>query len=258
MRNESDRLPVSPRDEGIFNDVRHVAETGSTNADVAALARSAVPEGVVVVAGYQSAGRGRRDRRWSAGPGDGLLASVLLRPQAPVGRFGLIPLAVGVAIVDAARALGVDDACLKWPNDVLVGEAKLAGILSELIADEDGRGGGAAVVVGFGVNLRAIPSEVPDATSLAELTGVPVDSDALLRSILDRFEVLYGTLADDTVVARATARMSTLGRDVDVERPGAPLRGRAVGLDEGGRLVVETTTGPVVVAAGDVVHLRPR
>lgn len=256
MRNESDRLPVSPRGEGLFSDIRRVARTGSTNADVAALARSGAPEGVVVVAGHQSAGRGRRDRRWSAGPGDALLASVLLRPQVPAERFGLIPLAVGVAIVDAARALGVDDAVLKWPNDVLVGGAKLAGILSEFIAEEGGRS--AAVVVGFGVNLRATPAEVPDAVSLADLTGESVHSDVFLRSVLDRFASHYATLADGSIVALATARMTTLGREVDVERPGSPLRGRAVGLDDGGRLVVDTQSGVVVVAAGDVVHLRPR
>ncbi|MEQ8717600.1 MAG: biotin--[acetyl-CoA-carboxylase] ligase [Acidimicrobiales bacterium] len=258
MRNESDRLPVSPRGEGLFSDVRHVARTGSTNADVAALARSGAREGVVVVAGHQSAGRGRRDRRWSAGPGDALLASILLRPEVPVERFGLIPLAVGVAIVDAARALGVDDAGLKWPNDVLVGGAKLAGILSEFIAEGGGRSGGAAVVVGFGVNLRATPAEVPDAVSLADLTGESVDRDVFLRAVLDRFASHYATLGDGSIVALATARMTTLGREVDVERPGSPLRGRAVGLDEGGRLVVDTPSGAVVVAAGDVVHLRPR
>lgn len=258
MRNESDRLPVSPGRERIFDDVRHVAQTGSTNADVAALARSGAPEGVVLVAGYQSAGRGRRDRRWSAGPGDGLLASILLRPQAPIERLGLIPLAVGVAIVDAVRALGVHDVGLKWPNDVLVGEAKLAGILSELVADGGGRDGKPAVVAGFGVNLRGTPAEIPEAVSLADLTGVPADPDSFLRSLLDGLEVLYRTLADDTIVARATERMTTLGRAVAVERSGPPLQGRAVGLDEGGRLIVETTTGPVVVAAGDVIHLRPR
>src|SRR5947207_10649635 len=146
---------------GLWTDIRVEPETGSTNADVLAAAKQGAPEGLVVVAERQTAGRGRFDRRWESPPRAGLTLSVLLRP---VRISGWLPLLAGVALVETVRRLGEVDAVLKWPNDLLVDERKCAGILAESAGD--------AVAVGIGLNvtLREPELPVPDATSL-QLAG---------------------------------------------------------------------------------------
>src|SRR5215207_4886252 len=134
--------------------VRRVAETGSTNADVVTLATAGAAEGTVLVADYQSAGRGRLGRSWQAPPGTGLAVSLLLRPTAvPAHRWPWLPLLTGVAVVEALRTYPGIDVVLKWPNDVLLKGGKLAGILVERV---DGPAG-AAAVVGVGLNVSAAP-----------------------------------------------------------------------------------------------------
>src|SRR2546427_7481658 len=117
---------------GLWTDLRVVAQTGSTNADVAAAARNGAAEGLVVTAEWQSSGRGRLDRRWTLPPRAGLAVSALLRPTGiPPSRLGWLPLLAGVALVEAVRRVSEVDAVLKWPNDLLVDARKCAGILAE-------------------------------------------------------------------------------------------------------------------------------
>ena len=207
-----------------FSDVRWFDEVDSTNRMAAKLARAGAPHGVVVGADHQTAGRGRRGRSWESRPGSSLLVSVILRPVP-----ALTSLTAGVAAAEACRAAGVD-VRLKWPNDVLSGDRKVGGILSELV--------GGAAVVGLGLNLKWAP---PGAAHL----GPAVDRTALLGGYLAALD------ATDDVLGRYRALCSTLGRRVRVELLGSVFEGVAEDVDDQGRLVVDGRG----IAAGDVVHL---
>jgi BirA family transcriptional regulator, biotin operon repressor / biotin---[acetyl-CoA-carboxylase] ligase len=198
--------------------VEHVAVTTSTNAVLLADAYVR-PDRSVLAAGHQTQGRGRLDRRWEAPPDASLLASLLFHrvPADP----GVVTRRVSVAAVDACRQLGrLDDVALKWPNDVLAGGAKLAGVLAQRHAD-------GPLVVGIGVNVRA----------------------ALLGA--------YDAVGDD-VGARYRTELATLGRRVRVELPSGPaLTGTATDVTVDGRLVVLDDSGSTHrLAVADVVHLR--
>jgi BirA family transcriptional regulator, biotin operon repressor / biotin---[acetyl-CoA-carboxylase] ligase len=238
--------------------------TGSTNADLLARAAAGEPEGLVLAAEQQRAGRGRLGRTWTAPPRAALTFSVLLRPTVPRARLGWLPLLAGVAVAAAVRAATGLDAQLKWPNDVLVGTAKLAGILAEAA--------GEAVVVGIGLNVSTEPADLPPpgpgglpATSLA-IEGAPTtDRAALLAAILAGLERRYrawdqvfGDSERAGLRAEYTSLCATLGRRVRVELPGGRvLDGVAADLDADGRLLVSIPPGAdLPVAAGDIVHLR--
>lgn len=261
------------REESFWRDVRVVERTGSTNADLAALARAGgdgAAEGTVLVAETQTAGRGRLGRAWNAPPRSGLMFSVLLRPgpAVPPARLGWIPLLTGVATAAAIRSvtgrtdLGEEgsavEAGLKWPNDLLVGERKLAGILAERADD--------AVVVGVGLNvsLREEELPVPAATSLV-LEGAAVsDREILLRAVLRELALRYtewraadGDPDGSGLRPAYRAHSVTLGRQVRIELPGGgTATGTAVDVDAEGRLVIRTDGAERAFSAGDVVHVR--
>lgn len=241
-----------------WRELRVLEESPSTNDVCAAAARAGEAEGLVVVAEHQSAGRGRLDRRWESPPRAGLTLSLLLRPQVPPDRRPWCALVVAAA---AARAAGERvglDVGLKWPNDLLVEDRKVAGVLAEAHGD--------AVVVGLGLNVSTRREELPraDATSLALETGAAVDRGPLLLALLraigpdyQRWSAAGGHVPSLEDGYRAAC--VTVGRDVRVELPTGPaLVGRAVGVDDAGRLVVADADGTTTpVAAGDVVHVRP-
>ncbi len=256
-----------------------VASTGSTNSDLTARAGT-LDEGAILVAEEQTAGRGRLDRRWSAPPRSGLFFSVLLKPAVPVVRWGWLPLLAGVAAATAlTRTAGVDTA-LKWPNDLLVTvggvERKTGGILAERVelpepagseGGADSGTGGAAVVLGVGLNvtLRAEELPVPTAGSLALAGATVTDRDPLLRAVLRSLEEWYekwtavgGDPAESGLQETYAAGCVTLGRTVRAELPGdRSLTGEAVALDGDGRLVLATEDGvQQPVGAGDIVHVR--
>ena len=263
--------------------VEHVAETGSTNADLAS-GSAAVPDGSVLVADHQTAGRGRLNRRWDALPAANLLFSVLLRPTWDPDRHPLATTTLAVATVDALGTHGVR-AAVKWPNDVLLvggtAPGKVAGILAELVAGgpvggggpaAGGSGGGSggtfgagsvAIVVGMGVNVGwpALSDDAPPgATSLAA-AGHRVDRAELLESVLVRFEARLTDLEAPDGPERLRRvhleRSATVGGEVRVDMPDGPITGTAVDLALDGSLLVDSGDGPVAFRAGDVVHLRP-
>ncbi len=258
--------------------VEVVARTGSTNADVAARARAGEPEGLVLVADHQDAGRGRLGRSWQTPPRAALAVSLLLRPPVDPARWSWLPLLAGVGIVDAlTRTCGLP-AGLKWPNDVLVPEPvrgrppedgerrKVCGVLAEAVAGPDGVP--VAAVLGFGLNVDQHREElpVPTATSLRLAGAATLDRDTVLRACLRAVAVRYRQWADAGGEPRASGlgaayreRCLTLGQEVEVNLPGGEpaVRGLAEEVDDDGRLVVATGTGPRALAAGDVVHLRP-
>jgi BirA family biotin operon repressor/biotin-[acetyl-CoA-carboxylase] ligase len=255
------------RPGGLWTRLTVLPVTGSTNADLAAAAATGAPEGTVVLAERQDAGRGRLGRTWTSPPGAGLILSVLLRPAegpdpVPPTRYGWLPLLVGVALVDAVREVAGVDTALKWPNDLMVGGAKCAGILAELVPVGDGAPG---VVIGVGLNVTMTADELPrpDATSLAlaGAAGAGLERARLLVALLGGIERWYRRFKTDQEGLREAylGMCDTVGRAVRVELPdGKPLTGTATDVDGDGRLVVTPPGGaPVPVAAGDVVHVRP-
>jgi len=235
-----------------------VPRTGSTNADL--LARGG-PEGQVLVAEEQTAGRGRMGRSWVSQPGASLTFSVLLRPvTVPPARRGWLPLLTGVAVATAVRSVAAVPATLKWPNDVLVADRKLAGILAEQ--------SGETVVIGIGVNVATAADALPvsptglRATSL-HVEGADVARDVLLSEVLRQLEHYYLRFRSDPdpersgLLAEYRALCDTLGRQVRVELPGdRSLAGVAEGVDQDGRLLVREADTITPVSAGDVIHVR--
>ena len=251
-----------------FADLRWVARTGSTNADLVAAARDGAGE-QALVADHQSAGRGRLDRRWEAPPGASLLMSVLVRPPFPALGAHLLGTAMGLCALDAVEHLTGLGVGLKWPNDVVAPDAgddgadlKLGGLLAELVAGA----GGDAVVVGIGLNVAwagvGFPPELVPTSTSVDLLGGSVDRSELVVELLGRFGGLASALPDaaacEALVARYRERCVTLGRRVRVQRPADELVGEAADLLADGSLVLVGDDGVAhTVTVGDVVHLRP-
>ncbi len=253
------------RPGGLWRQIDHVAETGSTNADMAAAARQEMAEpGTVLVADYQSAGRGRLGRTWTAPPGTSIAMSVLVRPDGvDPARWTWLPLLTGLAVADGLSGAAGLEARLKWPNDVLVGDRKVCGILAERVETRVGP----ACVVGMGINthLERADLPVPTATSVAiecVRVGRSVPSrTSVIATVLAAFELLFRrwlAAPDDPWLATTyRGRSATLGRAVRVlTGPDASVEGTATDVDADGRLVVRTPDGSRIFGAGDVVHVR--
>lgn len=226
-------------------------ETPSTNAVVAERARAGEPAGLVVVAEAQTAGRGRLDRSWVSPPRAGLTFSVLLRPDLPPAQWPWLPLWTGLAVANALRERAQVDAVLKWPNDVLVDDRKVCGVLAEV--PQPG-----AAVIGIGLNVSTAADELSHAQagSLRLAGARTLDRDTVLRAVLRSLRSVLSDAATDVDAARAAyrERCSTLGRRVRVELPAdRTTEGLAEAVDDDGRLVVDGQA----YGAGDVVHLRP-
>ncbi|MGN6783232.1 MAG: biotin--[acetyl-CoA-carboxylase] ligase [Marmoricola sp.] len=228
------------------------AEAGSTNA----LAAAAPARNLVVVADHQTAGRGRLERSWEVPRGAGLMFSAVFDPVVEPEWWPVIPLAAGVAVARALQPyLGVWP-LLKWPNDVLIDGEKVCGILVERLDTRP-----AYAVIGIGINVDQSREElpVPTATSLA-LAGAVVDRATLFGEVLRQLRVQLVTLARSPHAVMSTYRglSATLDRDVRVDLPGGTsITGRVVDIDAHGQLVLDTGAGERLVAAGDVVHVRP-
>jgi BirA family biotin operon repressor/biotin-[acetyl-CoA-carboxylase] ligase len=226
-------------------------ETSSTNDEARRLAADGALDGTIVVADSQTAGRGRLGRSWWSEPGASLLASWVVRPELAIDRWTIVPLIAGVAVCEALDGMSGAKASLKWPNDVVIGERKLGGILSEAAP-------GDFVVVGLGLNVmqeRFPPDLEGIATSVRVLSTTVPGRPELLAAILDAFD--RALREPDAALDRYRGRCATLGKAVRVERSDeTTFQGLAREITGAGALVVQSATGPRVVAAGDVVHLR--
>lgn len=248
---------------GRFGRPWHAAgEVGSTNDWARSLAEEGAPEGTAVAAEVQLAGRGRAGRKWFS-PGDwGLWLSVVLRPDAPAADTAELTLVAGIALADAVAATTGRDPVLKWPNDLLLGDRKVAGVLTE------GRltgGVPAYAIVGAGVNVNtpedAFPPAVRDcAGSLQLATGRPIRRAELAATYLAALEARYHrwraggfqALRDEYL-----ARLAWQGETVVVRNPSGTLTGRLLGVDESGRLLVGQDGGSTwTVSSGDVTLRR--
>jgi len=243
-----------------------LARTTSTSDILKKRAAEGAPEGMIVVADEQSAGRGRLDRRWLAPAGTSLLLSILFRPQLVPSHANRLTMLCALAASDALEAVARLPVDLKWPNDLVVqrhpgrGWRKLGGILTE-----SGLSGQrlAFVVVGIGLNVN-VPREclsglAPDATSVLAETGGKVDRAALLAALLAGVETRYRRLqAGESPHGEWSARLATLGRRVEVISATGPLSGVAEGVDEDGALWVRADDGSRHrLLAGDVSLAPP-
>ena len=256
-----------------------VAETGSTNTDLADKARlrpADVPDLSVLTAEMQTAGKGRLGRTWIAPPQSSLFVSTLLRPVNAAGRplptssYGWLSLLAALALAESVAGRTGVEARLKWPNDVMVDGRKLAGVLAQLVVDSSGAP--PAVVVGVGMNVSLTDEDlpVPTATSLLMEYASTTDRNILLEDYLRGLAAKYREFravdgdasqlwTDGTSLReKISARMVTLGQQVRAELPGGEaLTGRAVALDAHGSLVMVDEAGERhEIVAGDVVHLR--
>lgn len=252
-----------------------MGSVGSTNTELARRVNSEPndewPHLAVLATDDQTAGKGRLGRDWSAPAGSSLAISVLVRPTTPSGRplnpetLGWFGLLAGLAMTRACnKTAGVSAATLKWPNDVLIDNRKVCGVLSEVVVGN----GPLALVVGAGVNLTLTEEELPvaTATSLALSGAKDLSADALLADYLDEFSRLVGVflaaegdVRSSGILELVTQECGTLGRSVRVEQPaGSQLVGTASAIAASGAIVVTPADGTddVEVAAGDVTHLR--
>jgi BirA family biotin operon repressor/biotin-[acetyl-CoA-carboxylase] ligase len=243
-------------------DVEVLEEAPSTNALLAARARAGAPEGTVLVAEHQTAGRGRLDRSWETPARAALTFSVLVRPAGvPDRAWPWLPLLTGVAVLDGVLAAGGPPCALKWPNDVMHDGLKLAGLLAERVETPTGP----AAVLGVGLNVTTARQELPveTATSLHLAGMARIDRTMLLVHLLDALGGRYRTWTTsggdprEGLLGEYNRCCATVGEQVRVHLPsGQVLEGTAVSVDGDGGLVVATPTGRVAVSAGDVVHVR--
>ncbi|MBQ6639454.1 MAG: biotin--[Saccharopolyspora sp.] len=268
---DADNLRKRLVEDGPYSALDVVTVTGSTNTDLVQAAGRGAADRTVLFAEEQQAGRGRLSRGWVSPRGQGLHVSVLLRPSTvPREAIAWLPLIGGVALAETVQAMFGLTATLKWPNDLLLGDAdrwqKAAGILAEGVAAPDGM----AIVLGMGINVHQQAADLPHgagglpATSLAA-QGAEVDREefavALLRAFADadrQWRERDGDVLASGLLDRYQRLCGTLGQRIRVELGTEDLRGVATDVDPSGRLVVRGVDGASTpVSAGDVVHLRP-
>jgi BirA family biotin operon repressor/biotin-[acetyl-CoA-carboxylase] ligase len=256
-----DRVQALLTTRYIGRPLHYLPETGSTNDDAARLAEHGAPEGAVVVADWQRAGRGRRGRRWVAPPCTALLFSILLRPRLPPEQLFRITAAGALAVLEAVQTTGLRPQ-LKWPNDVVYDGKKLAGLLAQAGWRE---GRLAWVVLGIGLNVNvpapALAGLDQPATSLLIERGTPLLREPLLADVLNRFEAWYEdalSAAWPRVLARWRANSALLGRPVQVVAAQGTIEGRALDVDEHGALLVQLDDGRMVQLLEGDVSVRGR
>ena len=239
--------------------VHYKAQTGSTNDDAAQLGAEGVAEGLVVVAEKQTAGRGRHARQWVDEPHRSLLFSLLVRP--PEG-FRQTPLLVHIAGLAATEAIEAHCGCsasVKWPNDVMVNERKVGGILTEVHP-------GGVAVIGIGLNIRRFSNGWPEglsgrAAAVEEFSGGPVVREIVLAAILNRLDELYELLRAGRVrevMRQRRLREVLLGRDVTARAGAQDVVGTVLDIDDEGRLLVKTSAGLCALAGGETALVREK
>ena len=227
----------------------------STNACARILGDAGTAEGAVVVADFQTSGRGRLGRTWIAEPGENLLLSVLLRPRISIANAGLLTLFASVGIARAIEQHVGEPVECKWPNDLLVHGKKFCGILLENLFQQS-EVSYAVIGAGINVNQRTFPDEIsPRGTSLAIETGRSFDRKKLLQAVLSELDMLYPPVQQgdfDAIVPEWIKRCTMFGKPVTVKQHDRTMSGIARRLNHDAGLVIETGTGLQTVYAGDV------
>lgn len=232
-------------------------DCASTNDEAARLARAGARHGTVVIAKTQSAGRGRDGRPWASPPGLGVYLSAVVRSPLPLVEVPPMTLAIGIGLCDAIRSAGVH-ACLKWPNDALVDDKKLAGVLVEAQSQGNKL---EAIVIGIGVNIGGdVPPEIAGiATTLEAASGKPIDREAFIAALLayvERWIDRYVAMGLEEIIPAWTDRMA-IGIAAKATVGGTPLVGEVAGLDDDGALLLRDRDGALHrVRTGDVEVIR--
>ncbi len=240
-----------------------LARTDSTNKQAALWVRAGAPDGALVIADDQQAGRGRAGRVWTVEPGANLTFSAIVRPPLPLALWPLVGFAAALAVARTVEACAPAlTALVKWPNDVLVDGRKIAGLLLETARAERGDG---ALVVGIGLNVNQTDFPGLDAarvTSLALAAGREFDRGEVLRTLLETLETmldLCGAEGRALLFNLYTARLANLGEEVTFFETATsqPVQGRLAGLTDAGALRIDTAEGPRTFHAGDLTSHQP-
>ena len=256
-RYDADRLRAALSSRVFGRVLEYHERVGSTNDVIMELAGRGAPHGTVCLADEQSAGRGRRGYAWFSPPGCGIWASVLLRPRLSAARTPPLTLCTAAAVARALEAAAGVAVRIKWPNDLLMGDRKVAGMLAETRAVA---GDEPVIVVGMGINVNHTRDQFPDeiaasATSLRIESGGPVGREDLFLAILASFESAYADyLASGpaSLLAEVDARLAWRGRTVEADSP-AGASGRVSRVDEEGGLVLDRRDGgPLVIRSGSI------
>lgn len=229
----------------------------STNTRMATLSREGVPEGTIVFARQQTAGRGRLGRQWISPPNSGLYMSVLLRPEQAVGELPVITLGVGVAVTKAIFAIAGLHVGLKWVNDIICDGKKVGGILAEMPSGEKNK---PALVIGIGINTTFDPNDVPEELKekmywLEAATGTSINTNELAAEICFQLEEVYTAMT-----RRETAKILdewrafsvTLGQEIVCTTPSREIRGTAIDVTDTGALIIQTATGREHLLGGEI------
>ena len=240
----------------VGQNVVYLPVTGSTNQEARWLAEAGAPEGTLVIADHQTAGRGRLGRRWEAPRGSSLLMSLLFRPSLAPHQIPWLTMICGLAVADAVESETGLRVALKWPNDLVVGQAKAGGILTEIAVTGNQVD---YAIVGIGLNVNLDPARLPGglltaATSLSHALGRPVARLSLLRALLHAVERRYELLkAGHSPCQEWAERLVTLGKPVTVSTTTAVWDGVAEGVDADGALLVRLADGRLqAILAADV------
>lgn len=236
--------------------LRHYARVSSTQDLVATAAAAGAEEGLVVLADEQLSGRGRSGRSWIAPAGSSLMLSVLLRPTAMIATWSTLSLVAGLAVVEGLELAGGPSAQLKWPNDCLCRERKLAGVLAETSTPSEGE---RIVVIGIGCNVSWVGAELPPdlrrTATACDREGFTVDRTVLAEAILGRLAARYRDWERGgfgVVRPEWLRHAAWIGQVVVAEHSSGRVSGRVLGISDGGELLVETADGPLAIATGDL------
>ena len=229
----------------------------STNTHAKDLASKSAPEGTIVLAEEQTAGRGRMKRRWLSHGYKNLLVSILLRPFLSVDRIFILTMILAIAVIDGMKKSHGLDAMIKWPNDLYIGRKKIGGILSEFSVREKGI---EYVILGLGLNVNWKPEEqeglLYPATSVYAESGIEVSRNELLAQILKQFEVYYREALsgrDEDLYKRWNEYSLIVGKEVDIESKGEKVQGTALRIDRQGALIIRRPDGAEQrILSGDV------
>ncbi len=258
----SDEIKAGLGTEVLGRVIISYAQTSSTNDIAMDLAADGMQEGMLVVAEGQTKGRGRRKRRWISPVGTSILASLILRPHIAAHEAHVVTLISAAAVAQAIRSITQLPALIKWPNDVIVNDRKVSGVLTEM-RTEAGRVSFLVVGIGVTVNIprERLPAEIMEvATSLSAELGRDVSRIALLQEILRQLESRYVKLKaheDDTLVAEWKNLSATIGRQISISLTRRIVRGYALDIDETGALLIRVNTGQIQrITADKAVSLR--
>ena len=245
-------------------DYFYYREIDSTNNRALELAADGYPEGTVVVAETKTAGRGRRGRTWYLPPRHGIYLSVILRPQLPVREIPRVSLVIGVAVAETLEAAFQLPARIKWPNDILINNRKIAGVLSEVVTGSQGID---CIVTGIGLNinnpLQDFPGDLRTApTSVLAEKETPVSRVRVLQELLMHLETRYYQLLEGNfngILDKGKSLSTIIGKEVEYDSQNGPAIGQAVDIDDNGFLLVKDKWGKIhTVTSGEVYLSSPR